>query len=184
MTKNEQRCAAMAARATMSPEQRKEASELICRRLWQLPQVRQAGTVLGYRALHEEVDLSVLHELLRGQGTHLCFPVSLEGGVMEAWEPGDWKQGRYGIWEPDRDTSLPVAPGEINLVLAPCVGFDQNGNRLGHGAGYYDRYLPHCAAPVIAVAFEAQKLEKVETELHDRMMDAVVTEKTVYTKKA
>jgi 5-formyltetrahydrofolate cyclo-ligase len=74
-----------------------------------------------------------------------------------------------------------VAPEEIDLVLVPCVAFDKNRNRLGHGAGYYDRYLPLCTrAKCIAVAFEAQRLPRVVTDAHDRRMDAVVTEKKIY----
>ena len=69
-------------------------------------------------------------------------------------------------------------------MLAPCVAFDGDCRRLGHGAGYYDRYLPRVSAPVIAAAFECQRLARVETDARDRSMDAVVTEKTVYRRNA
>ena len=182
--KAEQRRLAAAARRALSEEQRREASARICRRLLELPLLREAKTVLSYRALPEEADLSELHEELRKRGVRLCFPVSLAGGVMEAWEPVSWRQGRYGIWEPDRADSRKLEPGEIDLVLAPCVGFDAKRDRLGHGAGYYDRFLPQCRAPAVAVAFEAQKLPRVAADRFDRVMDAVVTEKSVYMKKA
>ena len=175
-----QRKSVLAARRALSQEQRQNASAAICARLWEMPGVRKAKTVLSYRALPEEVDLEALHERLRDAGTRLCFPVSLKGGIMEAWEPGGWKQGRYGILEPDRDMSQRVEPGEIDLVLAPCVGFDAKRDRLGHGAGYYDRYLPNCPAKTIAVAFEAQRLPRVAADAYDRPMDAVVTEERVY----
>lgn len=182
--KTAQRKRASAARRALPEEQRKKASAAVCRRLLELPQVREAKTVLSYRALPEELDLSELNEELERRGVRLCFPVSLAGGVMEAWEPVSWKQGRYGIWEPDRADSRQVPPGEIDLVLAPCVGFDAKRDRLGHGAGYYDRFLPDCPGATVAVAFEAQKLPRVAADLHDRAVDAVVTEKTVYAKKA
>lgn len=182
--KAEQRKRAAAARRALTEEQRKEASAAICGKLLELHRLQNAKTVLSYRALPEEVDLTALHETLRQRGVRLCFPVSLAGGVMEAWEPVSWKQGRYGIWEPDRTDSRKLDPGEIDLVLAPCVGFDAKRDRLGHGAGYYDRFLPACHGAAVAVAFEVQKLPRVAADLHDRTMDAVVTEKTIYTKKA
>ena len=163
----------------MSEEERRAASEAICRRLLEMPAVKNARTILSYEALPEEADLKKLHEAL-GDSVRLCFPVSLAGGVMQAWEPGGWTQGRYGIREPDREKSRLVEPGEIDLVLAPCVGFDRKRDRLGHGAGYYDRYLPQCRARVIAVAFECQKLKRVAADRHDRTVDAVVTEERVY----
>ena len=178
-----QRKKAQEARKTLSEEERRAASQAICARLLEMPAVQKAGTILSYEALPEEVDLTRLHEAMGGNA-RLCFPVSLAGGVMEAWEPGEWKLGRYGIREPDREKSRLVEPEKIDLVLAPCVGFDKKRDRLGHGAGYYDRYLPRVSAPVIAVAFECQKLKRVAADRHDRAVDAVVTEKTVYRRKA
>lgn len=174
-----QRKKALSARKAMREEERRTASEKICARLLEMPAVKNARTILSYEALPEEVDLSSLHQALGGSA-RLCFPVSLAGGVMQAWEPGEWTQGRYGIREPDRETSRLVEPGEIDLVLAPCVGFDRKRDRLGHGAGYYDRYLTDCPAKVIAVAFECQKLQRVAADRHDRAVDAVVTEERVY----
>ena len=183
MSKEEQRALALAARRALSPNRRRAASEKLCKRLGELPELRKARLVLSYVALPDEADLSWLHERL-APGTRLCFPVSLPDGVMEAWQPGNWVKGPYGIWEPDRSCSRPVAPEELDLVLAPCVAFDGDCRRLGHGAGFYDRYLPRVSAPVIAAAFECQRLARVETDAHDRVMDAVVTEKTVYRKHA
>ena len=178
--KAEQRRLAAAARRALSREERSSASAAICKTLRELPELREARTVLSYRALPEEADLSALHEELTARGVRLCFPVSLAGGIMEAWEPAGWKQGRYGIREPDRENSRKVEPEEIDLVLAPCVGFDARLDRLGHGAGYYDRYLPRCRAKAVAVAFEAQRLPRVAADRFDRPVDAVVTEKKVY----
>ena len=181
MTKQEQRSLALSARRAMRAAERASASAAICERLLTLPQLQRAGTVLSYIALYDEVDLSALHEALSVRGVRLAFPVSLSHGLMEVCEPCGWQKGPFGIREPDREHSMPVRPEEIALVLAPCVAFDEKCARLGHGAGYYDRYLPRCPrAAVIAAAFECQKLPAVICEKHDRRMDAVVTEKGIY----
>ena len=97
---------------------------------------------------------------------------------MEVYEPSGWRSGAYGIREPDRETSRRIEPGEIDLALVPCLAFDEGGMRLGHGAGYYDRYLARCPrAARICLAFKAQRLDRVVTEAHDLPMDWIVTEK-------
>ena len=80
----------------------------------------------------------------------------------------------------------PLGPKEPldMLVICPCTAFDKTCSRVGMGGGYYDRFLPKCInAAVIAVAFECQKAENIPVQDTDIRMDAVFTEKTVYTAK-
>ena len=181
MTKAEQRKIALNARRAMCETERAAASRAICAKLLTLPEVQRAKTVLSYLALWDEVDLTALHEILTGRGVRLCFPVSLSDGRLAVYEPRGFVTGAHGIREPDRRVSVPVSPGELELVLCPCAGFDAACRRLGRGAGYYDRYLPLCLnAFVLAVAFDCQKLPALETDAHDYPMQAVVTESCVY----
>ena len=103
---------------------------------------------------------------------------------MEAAVPRDdkaWTRSRYGIWEPAAQQADILDPDCLDVILVPCVAFDRNGNRCGHGAGYYDRYLPKCSkADLIAVAFEAQKLKEIATDSYDVLMKTIVTEEKVY----
>ena len=88
--------------------------------------------------------------------------------------------GKYGIREPNPDFSILRKPEDFDVILVPCVGFDEDGGRIGHGAGYYDRYIDRAPdACRVCIAFEAQKLEKVVEEDTDMPMDYVVTEKRV-----
>lgn len=179
--KREQRRIALAARRKLTPAERAAYSERICERLLQLSELREAKLVFSYMALADEADLSSVHAWLREQGRRLAFPHCLTAGQMEAFEPCGWKEGPYGILEPEPEVSRRVDPAEIDLVLAPCVAFDETGMRLGHGAGYYDRFLPQCVrAGVIAAAFELQRLERVAFDAFDRRMDGIVTEEAIY----
>ena len=182
--KKAQRTAALAARCALSEAQRSEKSAAICRRLTELPELQNARCILSYAAAGAEAELTALHDWARRQGKRLAFPVPLPGGVMEAWEPRDaesWTTGRFGLSEPARERSDPVAPETIDAVIVPCVAFDAAGRRLGHGAGYYDRYLPQCThARFVAAAFEAQRLARVCVTDLDTAMHAVVTEDRVY----
>ena len=103
---------------------------------------------------------------------------------QKAYVPGAWKTGAFGILEPDPARSELVPPEEIDLVLCPCAGFDGDGNRVGMGAGYYDRYLPRCSnAAIYAVAFEAQRLEqRTQLDLENGYL-TISTEKALENKE-
>lgn len=182
--KQAQRALCLARRRALSEEERAAKSAAICEQLTALTAMQEAGTVLSYRARLDEVDLTVFRAWALEQGKVLAFPVSDPGGRMEAYVPQDtesWERGRYGILSPIPARSRLVEPGELDAVILPCVGFDALGWRLGHGGGYYDRYLPQCPKAVrVLVAFEAQRLEQVRTAAHDQRADLAVTERGVF----
>ena len=67
---------------------------------------------------------------------------------------------------------------EIDLIVMPGVAFDRNGHRLGHGGGYYDRFLKtmYSKIPRIALAFDFQILPKIPREIWDVPVDEIMTE--------
>ena len=74
--------------------------------------------------------------------------------------------------------------GEMDLVLAPGVAFDREGNRLGYGKGYFDRLLKDCACPKVGLAYEMQMVDHVPEHQGDVPMDKVVTETAIYVRGA
>lgn len=181
MNKAMQRALAREARLALDAETRRRSSAAVCEQLLALPELAGVKTVFSYMAMEGEADLGVLHEQLLARGLRLAFPVCGKGGQMDFYEPAGWKRGPFGIREPDPALSRLVGPGEADLLLIPCVAFDEGCARLGHGAGFYDRYLPRCPrARTVLAAFEAQKLPAVITEDTDVPVDLVVTEAAVY----
>lgn len=172
------------ARDALGQAERAGLSRLISERILGSPEFRQAGTVLLYRATRGEVRLEGLEADPRAAGKRLVYPLCVSGSEMIALLPrGEdaWVSGYCGIPEPDRARSQLIPPEEIDLVLCPCTAFDEGGNRMGMGAGFYDRYLPQCVnAHVAAVAFECQKARPVPTDPWDRPMELVFTERAVY----
>ena len=140
----------------------------------------RAETFLSYMATWDEVDLSEFHEWAASRRKRVCWPITYPHGLMEAAvpdAPDAFVKGKFDILSPDPKRSRIIPPEEIDVVLIPCVGFDEAGNRLGHGGGYYDRYLPRCPrAAKILVAFEAQRLDSVCAGENDVAMDIIVTE--------
>lgn len=79
----------------------------------------------------------------------------------------------------DKAAAIPTA--KFDVIIVPLVGFDEAGNRLGMGGGWYDRFLavqPH--ALTIGLAFECQKVPLVPIEAHDQSLDVIVTEAAIY----
>lgn len=183
-SKKEQRIQAINARRALTSEQRADFSCRLCDNIAQLKEYKDAKVILAYAATWDEVDPAKLCKLAEEQGKTVAFPVSYKGGIMEAYAPksvDDLKEGLLGIKAPDKEQSRLVLPQEIDLVLVPCVAFDEEKRRLGHGGGYYDRYLPECTnAKFVLIAFEAQKILQIATEKHDILMDLLVTEQKVY----
>ena len=178
--KNQQRSQCLTARRNLSDAERAAYSHAICQTLTTLDEAIRAETIFSYMATWDEVDLSGFHEWAASRGKQICWPVTYPHGLMEAAMPDAsdaFVKGKFDILSPDPKRSRIIRPEEIDVVLVPCVGFDEAGNRLGHGGGYYDRYLPRCPrAAKILVAFEAQKLDAVCAGENDVTMDIIVTE--------
>ena len=178
--KNRQRNQCLAARRELSIAEREAYSHTICQTLTTLDPVIRAQMIFSYMATWDEVDLSGFHEWASARGKQICFPITHPRGLMEAAVPDTpdaFIKGKFDILSPDPERSRIIRPEEIDVVLVPCVGFDEAGMRLGHGGGYYDRYLPRCPhAAKILVAFEAQRLDAVGVDESDVAMDFIITE--------
>lgn len=171
----------------MLPEERAEKSAALCRNLLSMPEFTAAHVIFSYMPLSDEADICAVNQALRSAGKHVCFPVTHGKGLMSAYEPeslNDFEAKRYGVREPVEERSRLISPDEIDVVIVPCLAFDCDMKRLGHGAGYYDRFLPKCVNAVkIAAAFEIQRLDDIVIDAYDVPMDAAATEKTIYRRR-
>ena len=180
MDKAQLRQTAIRARAGLSKAGREAASRAICERLRAMPEVQNARVIFSYLAMPEEADLTALHTWLLERGRTVAFPVTGTNGSMEAYAPDAsmrFAPDRFGIRVPVLEAARRIDPQEIDLVLTPCVAFDTECRRLGHGGGFYDRYFPRCPRAIrICIAFEAQRLPEIPKETWDASMHAVGTE--------
>ncbi|NCO84597.1 MAG: 5-formyltetrahydrofolate cyclo-ligase, partial [Nitrospirae bacterium] len=90
-------------------------------------------------------------------------------------------QGYMGILEPSASKERLTGLDDMDLIIIPGAAFDASGNRLGYGAGFYDRLLTGMKKiiPVIAPAYEEQIVEKIPSEPHDVKVSKIVTDKRV-----
>ena len=140
---------------------------------------RSAPKVAAFYPLAGEPDICPLLKELAKEG-RLLLPRTLENFQMEFVEihrMEDLVEGRFHVHEPPR--YLPAYQGEIPLALVPGVEFSRNGNRHGHGKGYYDRFLAqHPETVKCGVAFSVQVSAKpLECKPHDIPMNDIVASK-------
>lgn len=159
------------------PETRREACDgaIGARLLDWLPDSGHAPGVLAmWWPLPGEPDLRPLFGGLVRQGWTIALPRVVAAAAPLAF--GRWHQAcrmvaeRHGVCVPE-----PFEPVVPTLVLAPCVGFDPRGWRLGFGGGYYDRTLAVLDVPAVGIAYDCCEIS-LEPEAHDHRLEAVLTE--------
>ncbi|GAA0108742.1 MULTISPECIES: 5-formyltetrahydrofolate cyclo-ligase [Clostridium] len=86
------------------------------------------------------------------------------------------KKNSMGILEPIDDSNY-IEKENIDLIVVPGVVFDKECNRIGYGGGYYDRYLKDIKSKKnkIALAYDLQIVDKIESEVHDIKVDYIIT---------
>ena len=186
-----QRKQALRARRALSPVQREEAARVICAKLKETVQKlrteKEIRRVFSYAASWDEVNVDAFNRWAEEEGIQIAFPLCRSDGIMEARTADSGLAsdrmlvpGAYGIREPKEACSHPVRPENMDLVIVPCIGFDGRGGRIGHGKGFYDRYLPQLRpdAEKILVAFEAQRLPAIKMDRNDFPIYRILTEKT------
>lgn len=149
---------------------------------------RNANTIFIYQSAKGEVSLEGLASQAKLDGKTVCFPrwgaedmEAVEYSPKEKSFFDESSPAKADFWQPDPEEGVVVEPEDIDLVICPLVGFDEECFRLGLGGGYYDRFLPRCTKAVkYGAAFENQKFERVPRDTWDIPLDAVVTEKGIY----
>ena len=166
----------------LSPQERRDRGAKAIGRLLALPEVTEAGVVLLFRSLPDEIDTTVLFERLLALGKEVYAPRT-EGvrlRFVRVRVGTAWIRGGSPAEEPD---SLEPVPTAKVVAVVPGIAFSPTGARLGRGRGHYDRAL---AAPplrgmttAIGLALEEQLLEDLPAETHDTPVHIVVTDHRV-----
>lgn len=135
----------------------------------------QTRPVIGaYVPFRGEPDLSAAVASWRAAGWDVALPKVVAPDaplVFGRWDEGaTLVPGRYGIAVPE-----PFVAVRPSLLVAPCVGFDPRGFRLGYGGGFYDRTIAALGVPAVGVAFDEARIESFEPGPFDARLDALVT---------
>ncbi|MCK9603277.1 MAG: 5-formyltetrahydrofolate cyclo-ligase [Candidatus Omnitrophica bacterium] len=177
LTKRQNRSKIIPKLKTQKERERKLKSRLIREKLFKTLVFRRAKVIMFYIAFNGEVDTKEMIKEAQKLGKIIVVPVCRKDRVIRACFLGDQTKlarGPYGISEPAVKESIDLR--YLDLVITPGVAFDKQGNRLGRGKGYYDRFLKklHRKTTSIGLAFDFQILPSVPTAMHDVAVDRVI----------
>jgi 5-formyltetrahydrofolate cyclo-ligase len=181
-----------ALRLALPRPERIAAERAIVAALRRLRVFRRGRRVAVYLAMPGEVSLTDALAAALGSGAEIFVPqvtrqrrgrmrfVRLRRGSV-------LRRNAFGIVGPAGHARDSVSPLRLDAILMPVVGFDRDGNRLGMGAGYYDRALqrrrdrtrPWRRPTLVGVAFGCQEVARIEPSSWDVALDLVVTEREV-----
>ncbi|MDW7649787.1 MAG: 5-formyltetrahydrofolate cyclo-ligase [Bacillota bacterium] len=170
----------------LSREEVEQYSEQIADRLFNLPEYRAAETVMFFLNFGSEVMTLKMVPQALAQGKRVVAPKTehkerrmILSEILDVED--DLAPGMWNIPEPRPDKLRILQPADIDFVVVPGVAFDEEGNRLGYGGGYYDRFFTQIrdGVPLVALTFEVQIVDRVPVAPWDRRVDMIVTEKRV-----
>lgn len=163
-----------------------DASHIVSEKILHHPAFLNAKKIALYISHDNEIDLSEIMSRARELNKSIYLPILSDNNELTFYEINSntrFIKNKFGIDEPVVSNQSPVSPTELDLMLIPLVAFDAQCNRLGRGAGYYDRTLQFTKnisrdeRPVlIGVAYEFQKVDQLIPEAWDVKMDCIVTE--------
>ena len=184
---------------SMTPEVRRQKSQLICRHLQVLAEYKRTRTVMAYVALEMEPDPWPLVREAWAEGKQVALPrvdppfeepriphvhdrrllpfLLEQQPVDDPQDHSGLRMDVFGIGEPKCGTTqIPVR--KLGLILVPCLAYDRRGRRMGKGGGFYDRFLARkdLTAVSCGLAFSEQVFTQLPNCPHDQPVDILVTE--------
>jgi 5-formyltetrahydrofolate cyclo-ligase len=180
-----QRATCMAARKALSPEEREQKSLKIYNLLIETPQFAKARGVMLYYSIGSEVQTVAIIQKAIALGKRIVLPYCKsypeDLGIAAINDlAADLQKSAKGLWEPVEALRDNFFRSDLQLIVCPGVGFDNQGKRVGRGKGYYDRFLRDFKGriPIFGLAFGCQiiKEEGVPFTYHDVSVDQIITE--------
>ena len=185
MSKEEIRKRILSLRDSQTEEEMRSKSELIQKRLFNLPEFKKAKTIMFYVATRSEVRTEQMIKVALKQGERVVVPISdVKNRKLILSELKDFDElepGTFNILEPKKEFIRRVSPEEIDLVITPGIAFDKDGDRIGYGMGFYDNFLSSLKKriPVVGLAYELQMVDDIPVNDKDVTVDKIVTEERI-----
>ncbi len=163
-------------------DERLKKSFKVAQKLFLLKEFLKAKTVLFYLSFDGEVDTVRMIKNTIEQGKRVAVPVisketrEIIPSVIRDLDT-ELKTGPYGIAHPKEEYIRPIPLESIDLVVVPGLAFDEAGNRLGRGMGYYDKFLSRLPkdVPTVGLAFDFQMVRDFPPlEPHDLSVTKVL----------
>ena len=165
-----------AKKRALTAAQIEAASAALAAQLFRHPLYQNARALYAYLSYNQEVRTAPILRRARQDGKRVAVPRVAGEQIEFVWlEPETVLESGYcGILEPVGGT---IADDPSALMLMPGLAFDPDGNRLGYGGGFYDRFLEREPEhPTVALCYGFQLLPHLEVQIHDRPVDVVISQ--------
>jgi 5-formyltetrahydrofolate cyclo-ligase len=151
------------------------ASRQIRKSLGKIEEYRKAKTIACYHSTGSEVRTHEIMQEILSHGKTLALPrIEQENLVFcEVKKFEDLEKGEFGIMEPKQ--YCPIVK-KFDLAIVPAVAMAKNGQRLGYGMGFYDRFLADKKIPTIALAFSKSIAKNIPHSNEDVLISIIITE--------
>ena len=159
-------------------------NHFIRERVLLFPAYLESKSVILYSPIGNEVSTEGVCDHALWNGKKVFYPRLGKGEEMRAVRVKsreDLVSGRYGILEPVGSEFMTEQDQEALMVFIPGLAFDLEGNRLGRGRGFYDRFLKRLGerVPYVAWAYDFQIMAGLPVEKWDERVHYIITEKRI-----
>lgn len=177
MKKEEIRSRIKAHKALLSEQERRQVAEAAFSMLEKSVAFMMADKILMYHSLPDE--LSTI-DFIDKWHTRKHFFLPRVNGVNLDVLPYDRTRLQYGAFHIEEPTGDDIEDiDNIELIIVPGIAYDNRGNRVGRGKGYYDRLLSRTKATKIGIGYDFQLVDEIDSEPHDITMDIVITDSRI-----
>ena len=151
-----------------------------------LPQFINSKNIMLYLSFNKEVNTYPLAAWCLDNGKSVIAPYCIQSTKQIIPFKinnltNDLTKSTFGIMEPKHNLLEKANIENIDLIIVPGVAFDEHCNRIGFGAGYYDRFLPRKTknTPTIGIAYDYQLIDTIPQGVYDVPLDFIITEKRI-----
>lgn len=158
-------------------------SSQICSRFLHSQEYRECSAILCYLPLPDEVDTKLIIQNAFKDKKKVGVPYCLDkqGNMdffcIESFD--DLHIGSFGILEPNVEKCKRIESFKDSIIIVPALCFDKNGNRLGYGKGYYDRFFQKHSLISFGLCYNSLILDYIPADEFDRGVDYIITEKQI-----
>lgn len=175
-------------RRNLTPKQQEHFAHQAAERVATHPRIQSASTISVFISFDGELDTTPLTERLWTEGKQLCLPVlhpfSIGNLLFLRYTPETVLiRNRLRILEPALDVTKIIPLSQLDIILTPMVAFDQHGQRLGMGGGFYDRTLENWRNSnlyPIGLAHDCQQVSVLPVEEWDIPLPEIITPDRVW----
>ncbi|PEC51210.1 5-formyltetrahydrofolate cyclo-ligase [Bacillus sp. AFS077874] len=183
MEKKEIRNSMMKNLKNISASERDEKSKQIIEKLLNTEEMKSGDIIATTMPMEHEINTKYLITACWKMNKSVVVPkCNHETRKMHFYKINsfdDLKKGYFGIQEPIEEKCEEISKELIDLIIVPGVAYTKNGERLGYGGGYFDRYLEDYNKQLLALAYDIQIIEEIPTEKHDIKMPLILTESRI-----